>query len=460
MKNLIWSLLSNFGLKAFMMLLNVYFANMIGISQFGMYILLISLLSLVASFSEGGFIYSLIRKKTIHKKDYFNCLVMSLSFSLTGYIIIFILIFGFNFYFPKTKILLALCFIYLICISFNYIQLAFLERQMKFGKIFKFNLISFLFSVTLSLALSLVNKSFLVPVVLFASQPFFFLILAPKKHIFKKGNLFSLFDLDTIKEHFIYGKYILLGSVLNSAYNNFFNFFINYKLSIESLSILERSKTYSEMFSSLFGLSVSKVTYPKLCVIKDKSDLEETIIKKLISGIVLFIPITVLVSIIIKDVIKLIYYEEWWNIIPYLQYLILCSFLSVSTILIQLVYRVENQNLQGLKNEVVKKVFLISLIICSSFFGIDSIIYSIGFGIVISFVINLYFVNKFISISLIKILKKTIIPITVSFLLYFGLSYTLDNSFLLIIFYSVFYFGLISYTNKEETSLIFKTKIL
>lgn len=456
MKNLIWSLLTNFGLKVFMMIFNIYIANSIGVAEFGSYILIISLLTLVTSFAEGGVIYSLIRKRTTNNKDYFNCLLISLSFSLLGFVLFFLIVS--NFKFPIHPMIIVLCFIYLFSISFNYIQLAFLERNMRFREIFNLNGISFFLSTSITLIVLSVNNSILVPIILFTTQPFFFFILGPKKHILKNEKLFSLYNVSIIKEHLVYGKYILLGSVLNAGYNNFFNFFVNYKLNTGSLAILERSKTYSEFLSSLFGLSVSKVIYPKICAINDRKVFEGVITKKIIAGIVLFIPITAIISLVIEDLIKLLYNEEWWNVIPYLRYLILCSFLSVSGVLIQLIFRVENQNYQSFKNEVVKKVFIISLIIVASFFGVDEIIYAVGIGIIASFFINLYFVNKFISISLYAILKRTVVPVLASFLMYFGFSTIFNNFFIVAFFYSSLYCILILLTNRDEFNLIIKIR--
>tara|TARA_B100000787_G_scaffold166249_1_gene151177 strand:+ start:2097 stop:3476 length:1380 start_codon:yes stop_codon:yes gene_type:complete len=455
MKNLFWSLSTNFGLKIFSLLLNIYFANKIGVEEFGVYILLISVLSLIASFVEGGLSYSLIRKIGVTNKDYFSCILISYSFSFLG---IVILIFA-SFYIEEINNFqsLLLVFLYLLGIPLYYNQLAFLERKMNFQNIFKIHLLAILLSSLFSLFFLYFNNNYLVPFSLFASQPIFFFILGPKKYIFNFFRHDNLFEISLVKEHFKFGKNILLGSVLNAAYNNFFNFFVNFNFSIRNLSIIERSKTYSELFFTVFGLSIGKVLYPKLCLFQNnKKEFIDFLTNYIVVGILFFLPITVLVSLIIEDVVMFLFKPEWWKISGYLKTLILCSFFSISAIFSQLAFRVLDRNYENLKNEFLKKTILILLIIISANISLDALIYSLAFGSVISFFLNLYFLNKILTFPFLILLKKIVLPIVVSFSTYFILVELFENIIINIIFYIFFYCLIIFFNNKKDIKFLVK----
>lgn len=209
-----------------------------------------------------------------------------------------------------------------------------------------------------------------------------------------------VFNKDKFNNHFKYGVKLMASGLLDTIFTNLYVIIIGKYFSTAQVGYYNRANNLKMLPVSNVSSIINKVSFPLFAEIQNDDARIKSVYKKIMQMVIYLIaPILILMAVMAEPLINSIFTEKWLPAVPYFQ--ILC----VGGIL----YPIHNYNLQilkvkgrsdlFLKLEILKKVFVVVVVVISFRFGIYGLLYGGVISSILSLFINTYYSGKFINYS-------------------------------------------------------------
>ena len=407
-----WSSLQLFGTQGIGLIVSVILARLLLPAEFGLIAMLGIFMGLAATLINSGLTSSLIRTEVVDEEDYatvfyFNLIVSCLLYG------IFILIAPLIASFYNQPILTAVVRVYsctFIINAFSAIQITRLNKAMDFKTQLKVSIPSLIIGCSVGIALAYLGYgvwslvwSSIIQSVTSTIQLWFY----------AKWKPLWVFSKSKFRHHFHYGVKLMFSGILDIIFTNAYTIIIGKLYAPAQVGYYNRAESLQMFPVSAINSIIGKVTFPLFATIQN-DDVRLKMVYKKIMQMVLFLvtPTLILMAVLAEPLFRFLLTEKWLPAVPYFQILCFNGIL----------YPIHSYNLQilivkgrsdlFLKLEIIKKILIVVLIICSIPFGIYGLLYGSVVGSVLCFYINTHYSGKFLNYTAWQ-QTKDIVPIII-----------------------------------------------
>ena len=318
----IWSAVQKFGTLGISFISNMVLARLLSPDDYGCIGMLAIFIAVSMTFIDGGFGSALIQKKSPTQEDYSTIFWWNLFISIVLYILLYIASpYIASFY--NMEILsdvLRVQGIILIVNALNIIQTNQLRKQLRFKTLAVINIISAILSVAITIYLAYKGFGIWSLVAHQLLHSGFNTIMLWCVTRWKPALIFSV---QSFKQLFGFGSFILLSNLINTFCNNIQGLLIGRFFLPSDLGYFSQAQKLENVASQSITSVIDQVSYPVFSKIQYDQNLLKDVLFKLTSNLIYFsFPIMLLLILLAEPLILLFYGEKWLPSVPYFQ--ILC----------------------------------------------------------------------------------------------------------------------------------------
>lgn len=424
---LFWKLSERLGVQGVQFIIQVILARLLLPKDFGN-IAIINVFILVATvLIQYGFSTALIQKINADDLDYSTAFYVNLGISSIMYLSLFISapMLG-EFY--KDVLLVSLLRVQALILflgAFSSVQNAVLARLMDFRKSFYINLGGVISQGIVGVFMAISGWGIWSLIFAQLASSITMVILG---FVFVKWKPSLKFSIQRAKGLFVFGKNILLASVLETICNNIYSLAIGRVYTKEALGYYNRGQSIPSMLTNTIDGSIQGVLFPALSTCQ--SDLKQ--MKRLMRRAIriscyLVFPAMAGIMALATPLISLLFTDKWLPSVPFLQMSCLTmAFYPIHTANLQAISASGRSDIY-LKLEVVKKILLIVVLLITLQYSIYAVMLGSVFCSGLSIVINSWPNKKLFHYSILEQLKD-ILPSMVLSIVMGSLVYIVESS--------------------------------
>ena len=321
----VWSAFQKGGSILVGFISSIVLARLLIPEDYGLIGMLAIFIAVSEVFINGGFGSALIQKKRPTDMDYSTFFIWNLTISVFLYVVLFLcspLIAGFY----NQKILCSILRIYgviLIINSVSLVQTYQLRKQLNFKKIGAIEVSAS--ALSLMVCIYFAWKGYgvwaLVIQTLFGGtlKTLLFWLTSKWRPMLK-------FSVQSFKELFSFGGFILLSNLINTFCNNIQGLLIGRFYNPATMGYYSKAKSTEDLSSSFIAQVIDQVAFPVLAEAQNDKAYMIRMLKKFISVLAfLTFPIMLLLILLANPVFVILYSEKWLQSVPYFQILCLAG---------------------------------------------------------------------------------------------------------------------------------------
>ncbi len=374
-------------------------------AEFGIIAVILIFINISNVFVDSGFASALIRKTEATKSDYSTVFFYNISLSLLFFILIIIGSPWIASYFdmPNIEKYLIVASLTLPINALANVQRAYQSKVMNFKIQSIITLVTALAGGISAVILALLDYG----VWALVAQ---YLVKAITQTLcywgLGKWNLLGRISKTSLKEFWDFGSKLLATRLIEQIYKNLFTFVIGKVYGANELGYYNRAYAWTNMFTIAFTNMVSKVSYTASSAVKDDQKRIKGVYQK-------FVKTTMLISFTVmfclaacsESAVVFLLGEKWLPAVKLLQILCFIEVLTPLNTLNVNILTVCNKTNLVLRNEILKKILVIPIVLVGVYIGIKPmLLYTILYTIIIFF-INAYYAKELINYSIFEQIK-------------------------------------------------------
>ncbi|MCQ2207396.1 MAG: lipopolysaccharide biosynthesis protein [Paludibacteraceae bacterium] len=369
-KSLVWSILDKIGSQFIGMLIGIISARLLCPEDFGTIGCLTIFTSISAFIIESGFGVAMLRKETISREEYSAVLYFNIGVSLTIYGVLFALSGSIEKFFSIDK-LAAYAHVLFLILPINalcIIQYTQIRKQFKFKQFTYANLIANIISALSTIVLIHYNYGCWAlvwqQVTLAATRTILLWFFNP--FIPSQSPQFKI-----IRELFSYSSILALNYIITSAVGNIYNFILGKYFTTTDLGYYSNGRKYNDILSQVvIGNGISSVAAPSLAELNKNKTKQLHYLQKFGKlGFFTILPTLTLLSIVIEDIVTIVFTEKWLPMVPYFRILSLSGMLyPLQTLYQHFFLMTGHKNLSFMLDMVKNTLIIILAIVCILYF--------------------------------------------------------------------------------------------
>lgn len=426
---MIWSGVQRFGTLGISFISNMVLARMLSPDDFGCIGMLAIFITVSNTFVDGGFGSALIQKKEPTRRDYSTIFWWNLILSLIVYGILYSsapLISQF-YHIPLLSSVLRVQGIILIINALNIIQSNQLRKQLNFKRLAYINITSQIVGVTVAIVLawhgwgvwSLVFQqivaSSMTSILLWVTNRWF-----PD----------FCFSLESFKQLFGFGSFILCSNLINTFCNNIQGLLIGRFFSPTIMGYYSQAKKLEDVASHSFSNVIDQVSYPILSKFQSDNVAMRNVLNKLTTALAyVTFPLMLMLILIAEPLIIILYGDKWLPCVPYFQILCIAGIAACLQCITYYAVASKGKSKDLFVWTIIKRAAgLILLIVGMVLWGIKGLLWGSAAAAWLVFFANAYLVSVHIGYSIFKQVKDLIPIATISTLVYFIVFLFINNT--------------------------------
>ena len=385
----IWNFISKFGAQVLWLVTNMVLARYLAPSEFGK-VGVLSLVFMVANtLSEAGLGGALIIQKTIKKEDCSTIFTFNMAISL----FLYVLILGFsgfieNFYNVQglAKITRILSMVFVIN-ALACVPRTILCYRLQFKELCIITLVSVIISSVVSIVLAVYNYGVYA---LVAYQIILAFLQFVGVCIVSKYQFSIAFHWQSFKSLFSFGFFTTVCGVVDTVYENLLAAIYGKGLNMTQAGYLSQAKRIEDASTQALLSSVNNTAFPILAKFKDDIHgfhQESTTILKVIPLFVF--PVLVVLMVFSKEVILLLFGEQWLEAAHYLSLLLVAGMFMVLDSITRNFIKSLGKVKDLLNATIIKRTIAIIIVLICAFVSLDLILYGYILGSIVGLFINL-----------------------------------------------------------------------
>ena len=396
---LFWNVFDTFFMKGILFVVQLLLAKKLGPSAFGIIGMITLLINLGNLLIDSGLGSSLIRTTDTDEMDYNTVFYTNVALAVFLYLTFYLLAPYFAAFYNEvtlTKIIRIYSLGFIIS-SLNLVQLALLNKQMAFKKIALLNFISTLTGISIGLAMCYQGMGIWSLVYMYLGSQCSSAIVY---YIFSNWRPRLMFSKIKFSYHIHFGYKLVCSGLIDIFFKNIYYVIIGRCFSVNMLGYYERANTYNQYPVSTLSGIIGTVSYPLLATIKN-DPIKVSEVYRLIFKASFFVtaPVMVMLAALAPELFSFVLGSQWEAAVPFFQIICLSSILYPLQVFNVNILKVYGQSHLFLKLEILKKLFLIVILILSYPFGIYVFVASSIVNAVIGYLLNSHYCGKYIHYS-------------------------------------------------------------
>ena len=360
---LFWKFLEQGASQLVQFIVSVLLARLLGPEQYGVVVLILVFVNMLALFVQNGFATALIQKKDSTKTDFNSVLYFNIVLGILLYILIYFVAPFISAFYKDEHITLLTRLTALILIPAGVIavQNAYIASRMEFSKLFIAIFLTAVISGSISVYMA--YKGFGV-YALVAQQLLYYSLLCIILLCILSWKPALEFKFSSIKSLSSFGLRMLLAAAIDNTFNNIHSLVMGKTFNKAVLANFNRGEQFPKLIVANLGASIQAVMLPVMSKVQDESQKVREMLKQAIS-ISCYVVFPMMFGMIaMSDTIIILFLGKAWE--QAVVYLILMSLAyalwSIHIVNLQTISALGRSDI-FLKIEVIKKIVSLSLLL-------------------------------------------------------------------------------------------------
>ena len=401
--SLIYKFTERFAVKGLGLVISIILARLLAPEAFGQVALMTVFTNLSLTLIESGLSTALVQSRDVDDRDYST--VFYITFALSG-LMILVLWFSAPFiakFYESPGIIAPLRFysFSLILSAFNSIQVARLQREMRFKEMMYCNMSATIGSGIVGIILAYMGFGLWALVIYFFAQ----VAVSSIAMIFVlRWVPHSPFSMDSAKRLYGFGIKMLAAGIITTLYNDLRPLIIGKKFSTTSLGYYERGQRFSSTISLNLDAAVQSVMFPVLSRSQDDRAQFSAILSrtKQLGAFIIF-PAMLGMAAAADSMVRVLLTEEWLPCVIFVQLLCLAEAqVPITTANLLAVKSLGRSDIYA-KQEVLRRALML-IVLAISVFCFDSVE-----AIAVGFLISAWIDAFVTTLPLIKLLDTSLV---------------------------------------------------
>ena len=397
---LIWSAIQRFGTQTVSFVSNIVLARLLSPDDFGCIGLLAIFIVVANVFINGGFAAALIQKPNPSAGDYSTVFFWNILVALLFYTGLYVSApaIAVFYHIPLLSTILKVQGIVLVIDALSVIQLSILRKNLQFKSLSVIQIVAAFISVVIAIALAFYGWGVWA---LVAQQLVNSAITMVALWVVCTWRPALLFSLQSFKQLFGYGAFLLLSDLLNSICDNIQGLIIGRRFSTGDMGYYAQAKKLEEVPTKSISQVVSLVSFPVFAKLQDdKQKLYAATRKSLTFMNFINFPLMLLLVVVADPLLTLLYSDKWAASIPYFQILCLAGIVNcMQSVNYQVVCAV-GKSKTIFRWNIVKRLVGIGLIFVGLYWGVSGILWGMVAGFYFTAIVNALVATKTTGYSL------------------------------------------------------------
>ncbi len=374
-------------------------ARWLGPVEFGLIGMIAIFIGIGSVIVDSGLTASLIRTKDAGPLDFNTVFYMNMGLSLLVYLLVFLAapyIAGFFDQAVLTSVIRVYCLSFIIT-AFSAVQLALLNKEMRFKQIMKLNTPGTILGAITGLVMGYMGYGVWSIVAMFLTTQLVLSVLLWVSASWKPAMVFSA---EKMHYHYGFGYKLMLSGLLDTIFTNSYFVVIGKFFPVQVLGFFERADRLTQFPSKTFTETIGKVTYPMLSKLQHDPLRMSRIYQRLVR-LTFFCtaPVMLGAAAVANPLFEWLLGPVWKPAVPYFQILSLAAMLYPIHAFNLNVLKVFGRSDLFLRLEVFKKVIVVISILVGLQFGMLGLVWSMVFTSVIALLINTWYSSSLIQYS-------------------------------------------------------------
>lgn len=321
----VWTNIHKFASLLLSFISGIILARFLTPHDYGVIGMLSIFLAVSTTFIDGGFGSALIQKKRPTDTDYSTIFYWNMAFSAFLYWVLFLCApYIARFYnLPLLSDVLRVQGLILMINAARIVQRNQLRKRLEFKKITIINLTAHVVALGVTIYLAWEGWGVWALVV---QQLLVGVLTSGLYWITSTWKPILVFSLQSFKELFSFGGFVLLSNLINTICNNIQGLLIGKVYNSSTLGYYSKAQRIEGLSSTFISNVLNQVTYPVFSEVQDEKQRLILVLRKIIctSAFVTF-PLLLLMILIAKPLFLLLYSERWLPCVPYFRLLCLAG---------------------------------------------------------------------------------------------------------------------------------------
>lgn len=362
-----WKLLERGGNQSIQLVVQIVMSRMLTPKEFGALAIMLVFINIGNVIVTSGMSTALVQSKEVDDSDFSTVFWMSLGASTVLFGALFVAAPALSTFYGMPTIVspLRVLGILFLITAFNSVQVAIVQREMQFRKVFNATIVSVLVSGVIGIAAALTGAglwALILQQLVYQVTNCFVLGLQVKwapSFVFESAKAWKLFS---------YGWKLLVSGLLEQGYQSLSDLIIGKQFSASSLGLVSQGKKYPQAVGSMLDGAIQPVMLSAVSRVQaDVSQVKRLVRRALKTSTFLIVPSMTLFAVAAESIVGLLLGEKWLPCAPFLQmYCFIYALLPIHTTNLQALNGMGRSDL-FLKLELIKKAYGLCFILFAAF---------------------------------------------------------------------------------------------
>lgn len=317
--SLIYKFVERIIVKGLGLVISIILARLLAPEQFGLIAIILVFIDLSQTFVQGGLNSSLVQNKDTNIDDYSTVFFTSTAIAVFLIMVLWLAAPFIDSYYNCIGLVKPLRFFSLALIfsAFNSIQVAKMQREMKFRQMLFCSMIATVTSGAIGIASAYAGLGLWALILYYFSNTVISCISMLTVSGWRPKPVYSF---ERAKMFYSYGWKMLVSAILCSLYNNLRSLIIGKIFSQEELGYYNRGQQFPDIVGNTLDVSIQSVMFPVLSNVQDRKNEVLKLLKKTIAfGAFIIMPAMLGLAAIAEPLIELLLTEKWLPCVVYMQ---------------------------------------------------------------------------------------------------------------------------------------------
>lgn len=443
--NYFWVSIDKFGNVILKTIGIIIIARILSPENFGVFSVASTFIAFANVIVDSGLGGALIKKQDANEKDFSTVFIFNLTLSIVLYIFICLFSKNISEYFNIVELnsVIPLISLLLIIKSLSLIQITYLTKELKFKVQAKISFISYLISFVFGYyfacngfgVFSLVYMSLIEAIILLTLYTYV-------------GKVFPklYFSLSSFKEMYSFGFFLMLSSILKTAYENALSLILTKNFGAVQSGYYYQANRVNQIFVNTVTTIINKAAFPiivKSINDNNKSFLEMQKVCRFSCAVCFFI--FAIISVYSQTIISILFGEKWIKSAPMLSIIILSGYGMIVESLTRSYLKSYGKASLIFKLEVLKRSLGLSLIVFCLQYDLKVILWAYVISTIMSALINIYTTTNNVPYKTRILLYDIGLPLFTSLVVLFLGNYIVSNFIFFSSLIGMFFYTTVSF---------------
>ena len=432
----LWSFCEKVSVQGLGFIVSLVLARLLSPEDYGTIAIITVFCTIANVFIDCGILKSLIQNQNCKEIDYSTAFLMNVMLGVFCYILLyisspFIAIF---FKMPTLCNITRVYAIVLIVTSLNVVQRARYQKVYNFRTITVISLVALLVGGFCGLYLAFAGYGVWALV-------FYYLVMETVRTIlyWVLGGWCPafVFSKHSFKRIYSFSSKLLAANMFHIIVYNLYTFVVGKIYNATVLGVFSRGQSIANLFPANMSYVMEQASYPVLCNVQnDKSLLKYYFDRYVQLSFALTVPVCSLLIILAKPLVLVILTDKWIEVVYFVQVLAIAYAFDPIMRLNAVVVNTTGKSEYSLYSEILKKTFLIIILIVTCFWGIKAMAWGMVLNSIADIFVVMFFVKKVTGYSFmdeVKNLSSYLFSSLILMLFVFICTYYIYNEYLKIV---------------------------